>query len=144
MDGGIWRLLGLIARHRGAIEYDWRTRFGIPLTEIGRSMTITEAGRLVKVIAADPSSALASAGAGWDYAIDRETLVLADLYDLMHQVHADPKKPKPKPHPMRPFKTNQDQRRFGNAGGRSRAEVIAILDRARRGQMGSGRTAVGT
>jgi hypothetical protein len=139
VDGGSWRLLGLIARYRGAIEYDWRTRFGIPLAEIGRSMPITEAGRLVRILAADPSSALASAGAGWDYAIDRDTLVLADLYDLLHQVHADPKNGKPKPHPVRPFRTNQGQKRFGDTRGRSRAEVISILQRARRGEMSDGR-----
>ncbi len=34
--GGILRLLELIEEHRGALEFAWRARFGLPLTAVGK------------------------------------------------------------------------------------------------------------
>jgi hypothetical protein len=43
--------------------------------------------------------------------------------------NSDTKKGKPKPHSGRPFKVNDRQeRRFGNTKGRTREEVVAILN----------------
>lgn len=80
----------------------------------------------------DPSSAITAALEGWDYPISREALILADLFDLEHMANSDPKKSRPKPHPMRPWK-DQRRERHGNIAGRSREQVEAILTAARQG-----------
>lgn len=71
---------------------------------------------------------------GWDYPISQETIVLADIFDLEHYINADPKKPRPKPHAIRPFKTdNRATEAFGKTGGRTPEQVRAILEQARLG-----------
>ena len=54
-------LVDLFEEHRSAFEYDWRTRFHLPLSSVGGSMTYGEAWRLFSVLAADPSSHAAAA-----------------------------------------------------------------------------------
>ena len=135
MDGGAFGFLGLIHRHRGAVEYDWRTRFGIGLADIGQEMSLHEAARLAEILLHDPSSEIAAAVQGWDYPISREALVNLDLFDLTLLANSDPRKGKPKPHGMRPFKSTNTER-FGNTGGRSRAEIEEILAAARGGYAG--------
>jgi hypothetical protein len=128
VDGGIFGLLGLIASHRGAVEYDFRTRFGYGLSEVGARITITEAARLVVIVRQDPSSAIAAALEGWTHPISREALILMDLFDLDMQV-ATGRKGKPKPHPGRPWQPDdRSVKRHGDTAGRSRAEVVAILN----------------
>lgn len=122
--GGIVALADLIDAHRGAFEYDWRTRFGKPLAIVGRSMTWGEAYRLTQQITMDPSSHVAAAVAGWDHAIPREVLVLMDLFDLQH---ASKSKRKPKPYP-RPW--SKDRRKLGGAR-LTREQLRAILDKHR-------------
>ena len=130
MDGGIFGLLGLISLHRGAVEYDLRARFGIGLRDVGETVTLSEMARLVVILRADPSSAIASALEGWDYPISREALAILDLYDVTVLANSDTKKGRPKPHGGRPFKLNDRQeRKFGDTGGRTRAEVAEILNR---------------
>jgi hypothetical protein len=86
VDGGISALCGLIAHHRGALEYDWRTRFGLPLAAIGtEAMTITEAARLASQLVNDPGSATAASVIGWNHPLDWSGIVLADLFDLVHR-----------------------------------------------------------
>lgn len=130
MDGGIFGFLGLIASHRGAVEYDWRTRFSAGLRSIGDTMTLAEAARLATTICQDPSSATFAAGAGWTHPISREALILMDLFDLDMTVATGGKKgARPKPHPGRPFaSSDKTTKRHGDVGGRSRAEVVAILN----------------
>lgn len=107
------------------MEYDWRTRFRLPLAEVGDTMSWSEAVRLSYILRADPSSALAAALAGWDHPISREALILMDHYDLDRGVAGD-KRWKGYP---RPWKTSdKTTQRHGNAAGRSRAEVAAILN----------------
>jgi hypothetical protein len=112
----------LIDGHRAALEYDWRNRFHVPLTEVGRSMPYGEAVRLVGVLAADPSSHLAAALNEWTVPRSPEWLVLADLFDAF--VRANYKKAQRYP---RPFMDGGAVRR-----GRTslpRADVIALLNR---------------
>ena len=86
MDGGISALCGLIRDHRGALEYDWRTRFGLPLSAIGtEAMTITEAARLATQLTNDPGSATAASVIGWNHPLDWSGIVLTDLFDLVHR-----------------------------------------------------------
>lgn len=100
MDGGISALVGLIRDHRGALEYDWRTRFGLPLKAIGtEAMSITEAARLAGQLAADPDSATAASVIGWDHSLSREGIVLVDLFDLIRAYLSEGRVD---PHWMRP------------------------------------------
>ena len=132
MDGGIFRLLGLIRDHRGAVEYDWRTRFALGLRDIdGETMTLPEAGRLATQLLADPSSAIHAAAAGWPHPMSIEALIAADQFDLNHLktwAEGGKKGPKPKGHWLRPVTEDDDVQRFGNTGGRTREEVVAILN----------------
>jgi hypothetical protein len=73
----------VIAEHEAAFAYDWRTRFGLPLAAVfdGR-MTWGETWALTQVLLADPSSQVSAAVAGWRWPMSRESLALADLWDL--------------------------------------------------------------
>lgn len=89
----------MIDAHRGAFEYDWRTRFHLPLQAVGRRMSWGEAYRLTQILVQDPSSHVAASLAGLEYPITRVDLVLRDLYDLTHAIAAGKKRPKPYPRP---------------------------------------------
>lgn len=105
---GILTLTDLVREHRPAIEYDWRSRFGIAY-DPPHTTSWGEAFRLVQVLAADPTSHLGAAIAGMPHPITREWAMLADLFDLTAQ--AVPRKrgaPRPKRYP-RPW----ERRRFG-------------------------------
>ena len=93
-------------------------------------MTLAEAARLATTLAADPSSASFAAITGWSHPISREALILMDLFDLdMATATAGSKGRKPKPHPGRPWKpSDKTTKRHGDVAGRSRAEVVAILN----------------
>lgn len=92
--------------------------------QIGRSIGWGEALRLVTILAGDTSSQLAVSLAGWKHSVSREAMILADLFDVQL---ASKSKKKPKPYP-RPWETSTTTKRHGNVGGRSRAEVVAILN----------------
>ena len=85
----------------------------------------------MRILAADPSSAISAAVRGWDHPISREALIMMDQYDLSHAVAAGGKRVKG--HPGRPGVEAQPER-VGDAGGRTPAEVRAILEAARRGE----------
>lgn len=109
------RLAELIGEHRPAFEYDWRTRFQLPLSSIGdleqptgRAMGWGEAVRLAKILSTDPSSQVFVALAGWRHALSREAAVMLDLFDLTHRANSQKK---PSPHPGRPFDLKGDRRR---------------------------------
>lgn len=132
MAGGIFGLLGLISRHRGAVEYDWRTRFNLGLDGIGSAQSMQEAARLAVILRDDPTSAIAAALAGWTHPISREALVLMDLFDLDHMVAVGGKNVKP--HAGRPWR-EVDSERKGNAGRRVPSDVKESLRAAARGEL---------
>jgi hypothetical protein len=66
-----------------------------------------EAFRLLRILVEDPSSQVATAINGWDYATTREALTLADLYDAYGA--ATFKKPKRYPRPW----ADKDKTRLG-------------------------------
>jgi len=90
---------------------------------LGGEIGWDEAIRLVTILRADPSSMLAAAREGWAHPVVRTDAVLMDLYDLEHR-KAGQKGFKPYP---RPWKTDRSTTRVGNAAGRTRDQVIAIL-----------------
>lgn len=126
--GGIWWLLDLIEEHRAAVEYDWRARFHLSLSEAGVTVPLDEAARLTRVLSQDVTSQTHAAMAGWSFPMTREAFALMDLYDLTLRINHDPKK-KFTPHAGRPFEVeDKTTKRMGNTGGRTRAEVVAILN----------------
>jgi hypothetical protein len=91
-------LLDYIEEHRPAFEYDWRTRFHMPL-DVPGGMSFGEAWRLTGVLLADPSSHVAAAVAGWPHPVSREWMLSAHLYDAFVASKVDPKKHKAQPYP---------------------------------------------
>lgn len=96
--GGIVALAELLERHRGAFEYEWRARFHLPVSVVGRSMMWGEFYRLVKILSADSGSQVAAAIAEWDHPFSQTDRLLADLFDLQHRSKAR-HKPAPYPRP---------------------------------------------
>lgn len=129
--GGIAALADLIDAHRGAFEYDWRARFHLPLSVIGKTMSWGEAWRQVAELCLDPASHVAAAVSGFDYPIGREALLLMDAYDLTVHIawaQGGRKGSKPKPYP-RPWRA-EGSRRAKPSAELSQDEVIAALRRA--------------
>jgi len=112
----------LTDNHRAALEYDWRNRFHLPYSEVGRSMSYGEAVRLVGALAGDPSTRLAASLNQWDQPRSPEWLVLADLFDAF--VRANYRNPQKYP---RPFLDGGVVKR--GKTNRPRAEVISLLNR---------------
>src|SRR5690606_10080863 len=107
-----------------ALAYDFRSRLHVSLDAIPAEVDWREALGHVRILRADPSSMIAAAMEGWDYPMPREAAILADLYDLQHMSKS---KKKPKPYP-RPWETKGKVQTYGNTGGRSRAQVVEILN----------------
>lgn len=118
-------LADLMETHRGPLEFDWRTRFHLPLTVVGESMTWGEAVRLVRILRSDPSSAFTAAVEGWDYGVSREALILLDLFDLEYAKAGVKNR---KPHPMRPGKPDEKAvKHRGDRAGRTNDQVLALV-----------------
>lgn len=83
-------------------------------------MSWGEAIRLMEVVSADPTSALAASLNGWKHPASREALVLMDLFDAFTK--ANFKRPKPYPRPW-----DAGPRKFGRTK-LPRDEVVAILN----------------
>lgn len=115
--------------HRGAFEYDWRTRFTQPLTAVGKTMGWGEAVRLTHVLAGDPSSQVAAALAGWEYPVTHEAIVSMNLYDLTHQVawsQGGGKGKRPAPH-VRPWSMKDRRKTTTPAPGVTQDEILTAL-----------------
>lgn len=124
--GGICGLLDLIEEHRAALRYDWRTRFGRGLDEsVPADIGWDEALDLVRVLRSDPSSMLATSVEEWDYPLSRTEAILADMWDLSY-AKAGAKKRERYPRPFKQKSTTSQS--WGKTGGRSRDEIVAILN----------------
>jgi len=95
--GGIRELVELIDEHQGPFEYDWRTRFHLPLSVVGESMSWGEARRLVTQLCLDPSSHVAAALLGWSYPVSHEWLVGVSVRQLTAAAHFKDPAPYPVP-----------------------------------------------
>lgn len=106
------------------MEYDFRSRFHLPLKTFGREVEWGEAIRLIRILREDPSSQFAASIEDWSRPMSREAWMMADLIDIQGYSTAGKKwKPYPRPSDVTP-------KRVGRTDGRSRAEVLAILGRA--------------
>lgn len=108
--GGILTLLATIEQHKDAFHYDWRTRFGQPLSVVGNGMDWAEACGLFRRLCLDPSSHVASSIAWQNRHLPRskkradveriytiDTYALADLIDTFAAAHFKRWKPYPRP-----------------------------------------------
>lgn len=73
-------------------------------------MRYGEAWRMFLILRDDPSSQVGAALGEFEYAMNREAMILADVFDLLARANTPPKAPKPKPYP-RPW--NANKRRVG-------------------------------
>jgi hypothetical protein len=121
--GGIASLIDLIEAHQAAFDYDWRTRFHLPVDAVPDVMHWGEAVRLAGILRADPSSMLAASMEGWKYPVTREAIALARLYDLEYAKSGAKKR---EPYPM-PWNEAGTKTTRGNAAGRTPDEIKAIL-----------------
>lgn len=65
LSAGLW---GLIAAHRSALEYDWRSKCGLPLAALfRREVSWGEAWDLTRELLRDPDSHVTASLAGWAY-----------------------------------------------------------------------------
>ncbi|WP_212750679.1 hypothetical protein [Cutibacterium avidum] len=107
--------------HRGALEYDWRTRFGLPLTAVGTdAMSWSEAVRLAVTLTSDGSSQLAAALGQWRRPFTFTEWAVLDFLDTYRAANSEGKAdpvPRPTEKPRTP--------------GMSKQEVDAILSRVR-------------
>lgn len=121
--GKLIRLLDLITEHEQAFAYDWRTKFGQPLSVVfDGSMAWHESWDLTQQLLSDPTSAVHAAVADWAHPTTREALVAADLFDLTASIASGKRQPKPYPRPWDP-----QPKRMGDTGGRTREQIEAIL-----------------
>jgi hypothetical protein len=98
---GILTLLDCADRHRGALEYDWRARFGAPFNPPA-VMGWGEACRLFAVLCQDPSSQTFAAVAGWAHPVSWEWIALKQVHDRFVDAHAKRPRHLPAPWDERP------------------------------------------
>lgn len=131
----ILTLLDLFEEHRSAFAYDWRTRFGMALSDVGDGMDWGEAWDLTQILAGDPTSRVASAINGWPHPWTWDAMVLADLYDRFVEANS---KRKPKSYP-RPW--DEKPKKFGTAS-MTTSQMRALLDEHRAAEHESRATVV--
>ena len=122
--GGSLKLRELIEEHKPEFAYDFRTRFGVSIEEVGRSVSYLEAIYLTSILRRDPSSWVQAALSGWKYPVSREWILQRDSYDLLARVNS---KQKPKPYPA-PW-PDEGTKRIVPSRPQSRSAVISALDR---------------
>jgi len=118
----------VIRDHRGPLELDLR-RLGCALGDVGRTMPLDEAARIVALLVRDPSTNVGAAANGWTHPASAAELILMDLYDGLMRAHFT----NPQPYP-RPWVTKGNQQRIGNGTTLSREEVRDLLARRRNGE----------
>lgn len=122
-SGGIFKLRELISEHEPALTYDFRTRFGLALSDIGYAVSLREAINLVSVLQVDPTSWLQASIHGWKHPVSFEWMLLAQLTDITLAVNS---KGKPTPMP-RPW-PSKDMTRIGGDATIPQSEIRKILD----------------
>lgn len=125
--GGILEVLQILGDYKPEFIYDFRTRFGLGLNDLGTTVPWDEVIALVTVLLRDPSSWLQAAKAKWTHPVNYEWAVQVATYDLLAQVNSK-RKPKPFPRPW----GDPDSRRVGK---QTRRDARAILRQAKDGDI---------
>ena len=120
--GGIFRLLELMDAFPAEITYDFRSRFGLGLDDIGDRVSYLETLYLVSILLRDPSSWLQAAESKWDHPVSREWQVATNTYDLLAIVNS---KNKPKPYPT-PWPA-EGSSKIGSTRAKTREDVLKQL-----------------
>jgi hypothetical protein len=120
-SGGIVKLRELIEEHPSELAYDFRSRFGVGIQDIGGTVTWHEAILLTAVLLKDPASWTQAVKNGWQYPVSHEWMIARHTYDLIARAHY--KKPKPFPAPW----PDADKKTIGSKRPQTRAEVLAKL-----------------
>ena len=115
-----------MADYPAELAYDFRSRFGISVDEIGASVSYLETIYLTAILMRDPSSWLSSAKQGWKHPASREWIVVQDLYNLTMAINSS-KKQKLHTYPT-PWEKSKG-RKVGNTGERSQEEILARLEK---------------
>ena len=110
--GGIFRLRELIEEYKEAITADFRSHYNLSIFDAGKTYSYVEALYLTKALLKQSDSRLGAEMRGWEYPVSYESMVLMDLFDLLHIINS---KKKPKPY-KRPYSTEDNNRtRMGRA-----------------------------
>ena len=120
--GGICKLREIIDEHPAELAYDFRSRFGISIQEIGKKISWVEAVYLTSILLRDPSSWTQAIKNNWDYPVDRNWIIASHSYDLLAMVNSK-KKPKPYPTPWPDPRVN----RLRPKKAQDRSEVLKKL-----------------
>ena len=121
--GGILWLLELAESHPSEIRADFRSLYNISWDDVGSTISWLEALHLTKMLIRDPKSWVQAAKSGWKYPVSQEWMLLAELFDLTHQINSKNKvKPLARPWP------DPHSQRIGKAE-LSRADILRNLDR---------------
>lgn len=113
--------------HEPAFVYDFRSRFGLGISDLGTSVPWSEVTCLVLILLSDSSSWLCAAKLNWAHPIDPNWAVQAATYDLLAAVNS---KRTPKPYP-RPWDEARNKPKP-----RIRRDARDVLKRSRDGQIG--------
>lgn len=95
--GGILKLLELIEEHPAEFAYDFRSRFGLSIDDIGSSVSWREAVLLTAVLLREPDSWLQAVVNEWRFPVSKEWIMLVQQFDAF--LAANSKHPKPTPMP---------------------------------------------
>jgi hypothetical protein len=126
--GKIRQVLETIEDHPDAVTYDWRERFNLPLSSVtDGSLTWDESFALLNEIVQDPASHTCAAINKWEYAFSRESIQMADLFDLTQVINTDPKQAKNIQLKPRPWKTGRMGEHVSQKPAISQEEIRAKL-----------------
>lgn len=95
--GGILWLLGVVEEHPAEFAYDFRSRFGLSIDDLGKTYSYREALLLCAVLMRDSNSWIQSAVNGWSTPVSQEWVMLVQQFDAYVAVNS--KNPKPTPMP---------------------------------------------
>lgn len=89
--GGTAALLAFVDEHERALTYDFRTRIGVPLSEIGQSIPYGEAIHLIAGLRIDTGSHTFASVRGWEWVASYADLALIAHAEWYMNVHRDRK-----------------------------------------------------
>ena len=112
--------------YREELLLDFRAIYNTSINEISRSISVDEAMAMIRGLAHRTESWYFAKLNKWDYPMNRDSLILLDIYDAFRQANS---KNKPKPSP-RPFKSKESKVFAGTPMSKAEADVTYANVRA--------------
>ena len=125
--GGILAVLQILEDYKHAFTYDFRSRFGLGLSDLGDTVPWSEVISLVAILMSDPTSWLQAAKHKWSHPITYEWTLAAATYDLLATVNSK-RKPKAWPRPWANSTKTQTARKI-------RSDAKSVLQQAKDGDI---------